>query len=40
MKDDRLYLGHGYMGIDLEEVWNVISDHLPNLKKAVTDLLA
>lgn len=36
----RDVLIHGYMGIDPEEVWNVISDHLPNLKKAVTNLLA
>lgn len=36
----RDVLIHGYMGIELQEIWNVITDHLPNLKKAVTNLLA
>ena len=36
----RDVLIHGYMGIELQEVWNVITDHLPNLKQAVNGLLA
>ena len=36
----RDVLIHGYMGIELQGVWNVITDHLPNLKQAVNNLLA
>jgi len=35
----RDVLIHGYMGIDLEEVWNVIANDLDNLKEAVNYLL-
>ncbi len=35
----RDVLIHDYMGVDLEEVWKVIEDHLPNLKEAVNYLL-
>jgi len=30
---------HGYMGVDLNEVWNVIERDLPALKEAVNTLL-
>ena len=36
----RNILVHDYMGVDLEEVWNVIENHLPALQNAVRDLLS
>lgn len=35
----RDVLIHGYMGVDPEEVWNVIDQHLFNLKECVLYLL-
>jgi len=35
----RDVLIHDYMGIDIEEVWAVIKNDLPNLKQAVNYLL-
>ncbi len=35
----RDVLIHGYMGVDLNEVWNVIERDLPALKEAVNTLL-
>ena len=35
----RNVLIHNYMGVDLEEVWNIITDHLPTLIETVRDLL-
>lgn len=35
----RDILIHNYMGVDLEEVWNVIEGSLPNLRLAVQSLL-
>ncbi len=35
----RNVLIHGYMGVSLDRVWNVIVQHLPNLKEAVNYLL-
>ena len=35
----RDVLIHGYMGIDLDEVWNVVDQHLSDLKVAVLRLL-
>ncbi|MEJ5259791.1 MAG: DUF86 domain-containing protein [Anaerohalosphaeraceae bacterium] len=35
----RDVLIHGYMGVDLNEVWNVIERDLPPLKEAVNALL-
>ena len=35
----RDVLIHGYMNIELTEVWNVIEDHIPALKQAVIQLL-
>lgn len=35
----RNVLIHGYMNVDLEQVWNVIENDLTNLKEAVNYLL-
>jgi uncharacterized protein with HEPN domain len=35
----RDVLIHDYMGVDVEEVWNVVANHLPALEKAIDDLL-
>lgn len=35
----RDVLIHDYMGVDVEEVWNVIKDNLPGLKQKVQELL-
>jgi uncharacterized protein with HEPN domain len=35
----RDILIHQYMGVDLEEVWNVVQTHLPALRRAVEELL-
>ena len=35
----RDVLIHNYMGVDTQEVWNIISHHLPALKMAVIELL-
>lgn len=31
---------HDYMGVDLDEVWNVVKDHVSSLLEAVTRMLA
>lgn len=36
----RHILVHQYFGIDLNEIWNVIENHLPALKTAVEDLIS
>lgn len=30
---------HDYMGVDIDEVWNVVENHLPSLKSAIEELL-
>ena len=35
----RDILIHDYMGVDLDEVWNVIENDLPQLKRAVEAML-
>ena len=35
----RDVLIHDYMGVDLQEVWNVVENHLPTLRDAVNRLL-
>lgn len=35
----RNVLIHDYMGVDVSEVWNVVSKDLPELRKAVESLL-
>lgn len=39
IKDFRNILVHEYFGVDLEIVWKVIQEDLPDLLKAVTELL-
>ena len=36
----RNILVHDYFGIDLDQVWNVVANELPELKIALLDLLA
>lgn len=36
----RDVLIHDYMGVDLDEVWNVVEGELPRLKQAVVALLS
>jgi uncharacterized protein with HEPN domain len=36
----RDVLIHGYMGVDLDEVWSVVEKHLPELRLATERLLA
>lgn len=35
----RNKLIHGYFGINLERVWNIVKDDLPGLKKKIKSLL-
>lgn len=35
----RDVLIHDYMGVDLNEVWNIIENHLPALRNAIRQLL-
>jgi uncharacterized protein with HEPN domain len=35
----RDILTHDYMGVDLDEVWNVIENDLPQLKRTVQTML-
>ncbi len=35
----RDVLIHNYMGVDLEAVWQVTQDELPNLRQAIEELL-
>jgi uncharacterized protein with HEPN domain len=36
----RNFLIHNYMGVDAAEVWNVIVNHLPQLRQTIESLLA
>lgn len=35
----RNIVAHNYLGIDAEEVWQIIQNHIPVLKKNITDIL-
>jgi len=35
----RDVLVHDYMGVDVKEVWNIVTNHLPILKNAIDELL-
>ncbi len=35
----RDVLIHNYMGVDLDEVWNVVQNHIPALREAIRRLL-
>ena len=39
VKDFRNLVAHDYLGIDAEEVWQIIQNHLPLLKKNVEHIL-
>ncbi len=39
VKDFRNLVAHDYLGVDAEEVWQIIRDDLPILKKEVEKLL-
>lgn len=34
----RDVLIHDYMGVDVKEVWNIVTNHLPSLKTAIEEL--
>ncbi|MEO6329297.1 MAG: DUF86 domain-containing protein [Ginsengibacter sp.] len=36
----RNFLAHEYFGLDLELVWSIITDSLPQLKKDIQNILA
>jgi uncharacterized protein with HEPN domain len=36
----RNVLVHDYLGIDLTQIWNIIEQDLPDLKRAITSMLA
>lgn len=40
IKDFRNLVAHDYLGIDAEEVWQIIHTHIPLLKKQVIKILA
>ncbi len=35
----RDVLIHDYMGVDLDEVWNVVEQHIPQLRSRITAIL-
>jgi uncharacterized protein with HEPN domain len=39
VKSFRNILAHNYFGVDAEEVWQIIHDHLPELKKRIQQIL-
>ena len=39
VKDFRNIVAHDYLGIDAEEVWQIIEEDLPLLKHSIEDLL-
>ena len=39
IKDFRNLVAHNYFGIDADEVWQIISNKLPELKKEIKKLL-
>jgi uncharacterized protein with HEPN domain len=39
IKDFRNIVSHDYLGIDAEEVWQIIHDHLPSLREKLIALL-
>ena len=36
----RDVLIHNYMGVDLDEIWNIVTNNLPQLKQAVQKMLS
>lgn len=39
VKDFRNLVAHDYLGIDAEEVWQIVEEDLPVLKHSIEDLL-
>lgn len=39
IKDFRNIVAHNYFGVDAEEVWQIIRDHLPDLDKRLAEVL-
>lgn len=39
MKDMRNQVIHVYFGVDLEIVWNVVSNHLPTLREQIVEVI-
>ena len=39
VKDFRNLVAHEYLGIDAEEVWQIVEEDLPVLKHSIEDLL-
>ena len=35
----RNVLVHNYLGIDLEQIWNIVNDDVPTLKQAVLEII-
>jgi uncharacterized protein with HEPN domain len=40
MKDFRNLVAHDYLGVDAEEVWQIIKNDLPTLKNAIKKMLS
>ena len=40
MKDFRNLVAHDYLGVDAEEVWQIIKNDLPSLKDTVNNILS
>ncbi len=40
MKGFRNILVHDYLGLDLEKIWMIVENDIPNLKKQATSILA
>jgi uncharacterized protein with HEPN domain len=39
IKDFRNIIAHNYFGIDSDEIWEIIKNHIPQLKKDITKIL-
>jgi uncharacterized protein with HEPN domain len=40
VKDFRNLVAHDYLGVDAEEVWQIVKNDLPSLRSAVNSLLS
>jgi uncharacterized protein with HEPN domain len=40
MKDFRNLVAHDYLGVDAEEVWQIIKNDLPTLRNAIKKILS
>ena len=39
VKDFRNLVAHNYFGVDAEEIWDIIKNHLPTLQKNIIKIL-